>query len=105
MRRNRREAQSAPGQGADQKQLQQVPLPIDRAAAVLAGSIDQTLSGIETDRARADLLPQLLTSDGQKLLKAIEDLRSAWISGGRDGRGLRHGRMMARLHRNCQRMG
>jgi len=34
------EAQSAPGQGANQQQLQQMALSIDRAATVFAGSID-----------------------------------------------------------------
>ena len=75
---------------------------INRAAAVLTGSIDQTLRGIETDRARADLLPQLLTGELQELLEAIENLGGAWISGSRTGRGLHHDRMVARLHCNCQ---
>ncbi len=38
-----RQAQSAPGQGADQAQPQQLPLAIDRTSSLFDGLIDQTL--------------------------------------------------------------
>ena len=73
---NGRQAQSTPGQGADQEQLQQVAMAIDRAASLPAGPIDQALGGIEAHGARGDLLIQAPTSHRQQLIAPVEGARA-----------------------------
>ena len=97
---NGRQAQSTPGQGADQEQLQQVAMAIDRAASLLAGPIDQALGGIEAHGARGDLLVQSPAGHVQQLIEPVEGAGAIGRSQRGQG-GISHEPIVAQLQ--CKR--